>query len=255
LIVPGLSSALQARSLEWSSIGVDDPARRAEGLERAAEVDRVYSAPWREAGRSREEAGQAAEAIEDYQAAIAREAGDWRTAALLSDLFRREGNERKAAQVALNVPATFNPIMLDWAWERSTPPPANLDVGGADTGWVRGFHVGEEAGGDSPFTFRWSTGEAAVKVGAEDADAKVIVRARALPGPSVEPLQVRWTVAGADEKTIFMDGEWREYTLELPANHPAGEPVVVELSAEARRPSAEDRRELAVAVDWVRVEP
>jgi hypothetical protein len=255
LVVPGFLGAVEARFLEWGSIGAENQGQRAAGLENAAQVDRVYSAPWREAGESREAAGQPELAIEDYQAALALEAGDWRAAALLSDLFRREGNERKAAQVAANVPPTFNDIMLDWAWTRFTQPPETVDVGGADTGWVRGSHLGEEAEGETAFTYRWSTGEAAIKLRAGGSSERLTVRARALPGAGGEPLQVRWRAAGQDVATVAMDGEWREYTLEIPPNAAAGATLVLELSARARRPSADDRRELAVAIDYVRAEP
>ncbi|MFL5735233.1 MAG: glycosyltransferase family 39 protein [Chloroflexia bacterium] len=249
LVLPGLADAVQARTHKTDQ---RDPAQRAQALEEVAKMDVVYSQPWRQAAASWVEAGRADKAIEDYKTALEREPGDWRARVRLSELYRDAGNQGKAAQVTNSVPPTFNATMQSWAWAHAAPPPAQVDVGSVDVGWVKGFYVGE---GSNSVTYRWSTGDAWIMVGLPKPNAKrLIIHARGLPTPDGQPLTVRWKVNGQDEGTRLLDGGWQDYTFDIPQPS-ARDRVEVELYAQARRPSPEDPRELAVAVDTVRVEP
>jgi 4-amino-4-deoxy-L-arabinose transferase-like glycosyltransferase len=252
LVLPGLGQAITARTYKTDQ---GDPAQRAQALEQVASIDVVYSEPLRQAASSWEKAGRNRKAIEDYKAAIEREPGDWRAGALLSDLFRRTGSRRKASQVANSVPPTFNAIMQSWAWDRAAPPPNVVDVGSDDIGWVKGFYVGEQSATSPAFSYRWSGSDAWLMVGLRDtASKRVIIRAKGLPGPHGEALPVRCKLDGADAGVRLLGADWREYAFDVP--RPAlHDRLVIELSARARRPSTDDPRELAVAVDTVRTEP
>jgi tetratricopeptide (TPR) repeat protein len=252
LVLPGLGQAIKARTYKTDQA---NPAQRAQALEQVADLDNAYSQPLREAASSWEEAGQSDKAIDDYKAALEQEPGDWRARALLSDAYRRAGNRAKAAQVANSVPPTFNSIMQAWAWDRAATPPSEVDTGSDDTGWVKGFYVGEQSDTSPPFSYRWSEGHAWLMMGpAEPASKKVIMRARALPGPGGEALPVHLTVGGRDAGVRLFDAGWRDYSFDVPPDASRGR-LVIELSAPSRRPSVDDPRELAVAVDTVRTEP
>jgi hypothetical protein len=257
LLMPGLGKAVEARATELASRSAA-PAERANALERVAELDEVYSAPLRHAAESWQAAGDLERAIEAGEGAIFREPGDYRARILLNRLYRLAGNERKAAEVANGVPPTFNAKMQGVAWASSEGniPRSRVDVGRDDLGQITGFHIGERAGGDAPFNYRWSGSRASIRLGADSETARLIVRASALPRGDGEPLMVRWRVNGADLGEVAMDAAWKEYSFEIPqAARENGGEFVVELEADARRPLAEDPRELAVAIDSVEAIP
>jgi hypothetical protein len=249
LIAPGLVSSVQAQTLSLQAQGETDLAKRATLFEEAAQVDVASSQPLREAAQARAFLGQVDKAASDYEDALFREPDDWRTRALLSALYRDHGNAR-ATKIANAVPQTFNATMQDWAWDCNMQPGTQVDVGGADIGWVKGFYTSEKDA-LTRSAFRWSTGSAAIKVRLAPAARTVAVRARALPGPHGEPLGVRWRIEGEDMGEIKMDGAWRTYTFELPASASTDRIVVVELTAPARQPSDQDPRQIAVAVSQV----
>src|SRR5205814_9313540 len=102
--------------------------------------------------------------------------------------------------------------------------------------------------------YRWSGSQAWLMVGpANSASKKVTIRARGLPGLHGEALPVRWSLGGRDAGVRLLDANWRDYSFDLPAGA-SRDGLVVELSAHARRPSAEDPRALAVAVDSISTE-
>jgi hypothetical protein len=248
-IAQGLAASAQAQALTSQAQGETDPAQRAYFFEEAAQLDVASSQPLREAARARASLGQVDKAASDYEDALIREPGDWRARALLSILYREQGNTR-AAKIVNGVPQTFNGVLLDWAWNSNIPPTTQVDVGDADTGWVKGFYGGEKDGSTGT-PFRWSTGSAAIKVRPVPGAATVVVQARALPGPHGEPLKVHWLIDGRDTGETEMDGQWRTYTFELPASASPDQAVVVELAAPARKPSEQDPRQIAVAVSQV----
>ncbi len=261
LILPELSRSTEARLIEIGAANQPDPVRRAEALENVARLDRVYSAPWRTAANSWELAGRYDKAIQDGKAALQREQGDWRATYMLSLYYRHEGKHGKAASVANHVPPTFNAIMQERAWavldtgaDPSSLIPSTIDIGGDDVGWIKGFYGEEGSDSDTPFTYRWSGNSAFMRVGAHAASRKLIVRARALPGPKGENLKVRWRIATHKAVEQAMDANWKDYTFDLPPGN-TNRSIEVELSASARRPSYEDKRELAVAVDSIKAEP
>jgi 4-amino-4-deoxy-L-arabinose transferase-like glycosyltransferase len=254
-VAPGLSRSVVARLAEMESRNYGDPAERAAAMERVAALDRVYSAPFREAGVLWLEAGQPEQALDRFLDALQVEPRDWRARALLSFTYRDLGQHQHAAKVARGAPSTYDAVMQDWACEHGPPLPTRVEVGNGDLGWVRGFHGGETSADHPGLDYRWSTSHAAVDVARAPGSNSVVVRARALPMPDGGPLKVRWRINRHDVAEFAMDGEWREYTLQIPPDTKAGDDLVVELFAPARRPSVEDMRELAVAVDWVSTLP
>ncbi len=260
LVWPGLTRAVEARMAEAAAPGLDGPAQRAEALEKVAALDRVYAAPWRDAGVARERVPGDTKALEDLKKAVQLEPGDWRSTIELALNFRRANQPRKAASVTNNIPPTFNKIMLDRAYSGCASGcalPEFVDVGGDDLGFVRGFYVGEESGSQPPFTFRWSESSASIRLSASSTARRVVVRAIGLPGPLGEPLSVRWTVRTADRQDTYertMDAAWKDYAFDLPPGTARESAIEVALTAVARRPSTDDRRELAVAVDSVRTD-
>ena len=245
----GLVSSVQAQGLSLQAQRETDLAKRANNFEAAAQLDVASSQPLREAAQARASLGQVDKAASDYEDAPFREPGDWRARALLSALYRDKGNAR-AAKIANDVPQTFNAIMQEWAWNSNIQPGTQVDVGGADIGWVKGFYAGEKDI-STGMPFRWSTGSAAIKVRPVPAAGTVVVQARALPGPDGEPLGVRWRIEGQDMGEVEMDGQWRTYTFPLPASASRNEVVDVELTAPAREPSEQDPRLIAVALSQV----
>jgi 4-amino-4-deoxy-L-arabinose transferase-like glycosyltransferase len=253
LVLPGLGKAIEARTYATNQ---NSPADRALAFEHVASLDVVYSQPLRQAASNWEAAGRTDKALDDYKAALEREPGDWRARVLLSSLYKRIGSKTKAAQVVNSVPPTFNAIMQSWAWDHAAPPPTEVDVGSDDSGWVKGFYVGERSETSPSFTYRWSGSNAALMVGLPNANLKkVTIRARGLPGPHGEPfLSVHWTLNGHDAGTRLLNTNWQDYTFDIPQPGPRDR-LTIELSAQARRPSPDDPRELAVAVDSVKSEP
>ena len=89
-------------------------------------------------------AGRPDAALAAWGDALQQEPGDWRTRALLADLWRRQGQPKRAASTAREVPPTFNGVMLAWAWDHlDAAPPLAVTVGWDDIGFVRGFQIGE----------------------------------------------------------------------------------------------------------------
>lgn len=252
LIAPGLVQSAQAQALNAQALLQANPSvRRADLFEQAAQVDIVSAWPLREAAQVHAALGNPNKAIDDYEIALGREPDDWRTRALLSALYRATSNTGRSVKLANGVLPTFNGIMQDWAWERSPQPPATVDVAGPDIGWVRGFQIGEGIG--TATSYRWSTGNAAIKVGRDASARRVVIHARALPDPNGQPITVRWSVDGVAVGEVSMDANWRDYSFDLPPS--TSTVAVIGLNAPARRPSVEDSRQLAVAVDWVKSEP
>ncbi|MBF6614593.1 MAG: glycosyltransferase family 39 protein [Chloroflexi bacterium] len=254
LIVPGLIASIEAQRLELQGLLAGTLEQRAFFFERAADKDAVSSWPLREAGRAREALGDSDKATGEYEQAIAREPGDWRSRALVSLLDRAKGDLNRSIKVGNGVPAPFNAVMQEWAWERSGAPGAEVDVGGADMGWVKGFYIGE-TGDDAgtKISYRWSGEDAWVKVGRQPGDKELVIRARALPAQGGEPLKVSYRINGQDVGSRSMDAQMREYRFDIPQG--AGDTVALEIIAPARRPAPEDNRDLAVAVDWVKTMP
>jgi hypothetical protein len=242
--------------MEVSSRFQADPRERAATLERVGSVDYAMSSPWREAGDAWVSVGETDKAVQDYFEAWYRETDDWRATAMLSKLYRDQGEARKSEKTAGAISPVYNAIMQKWAWEQFGPPDYELDVGGADIGWVKGFHAAEtqEVEGQS-VTYRWSTGSASMKVRRRADDRTVTLLARALPGSNGEPITVRFFINGIDVGEREMDGQWKRYEFKLSDAMLRDDTVMLEIRAPARRPSAEDRRELAVAVDSVSTGP
>jgi 4-amino-4-deoxy-L-arabinose transferase-like glycosyltransferase len=255
-ILPGLISSVQARGIEVSSHFKGSPQERAVDLEQAARLDRVLSTPWRQAADEWLAAGEESKALDDYFEAWLREPNDWRAAAMLSKLYRERGEIGRSEKTADGVQSAFAAIMQSWAWEQIGPPDGELDVGGPDIGWVKGFHGRENTSVEGgTITYRWSTGSAALKVRKRAGDTGVVLKARALPGANGEPLPVRFRINGVDAGVQMMDGQWRSYRFTLPGGMVPDATVVLQIDAQARQPSVDDLRDLAVAVDGVSTEP
>ncbi len=255
LIAPGLVASIEAQRLELQGLLAGTLQQRASSFESAAGKDIVSSWPLREAGLAREALGDSDKAIGEYEQAISREPGDWRSRALLSILDRSKGDLNRSIKVGNGVPATFNTVMQEWAWDRSGALGAEVDVGGADMGWVKGFYIsetGDDAG--TEISYRWSGEHAWVKVGRQPSDKELVIRARALPAQGGEPLSVSYRINGQDVGSRSMDAQMRQYAFNIPQGA-SNTLVIVEIVAPARRPAPEDNRDLAVAVDWVKTAP
>jgi 4-amino-4-deoxy-L-arabinose transferase-like glycosyltransferase len=254
--VPGLVQSVNAQNAEGQAGAEHEPAARAALFEKAAEIDVVSSWPLRQAGIAYEAASHNDKATQAYEDALAREPGDWKSRALLADLYRREGDASRSRKVVNGVPPTFNLRMQNWAFDRAGPAPALVDVGGADIGWVRGFHIGEsDQAGGTLVTYRWSTGSASLRVGVAPGATKVVLRARALPDEHGGPLHVDLRIGDRGIGGRAMDAQWRDYEVELTPGEAQAKEVTVTLSAWARPPSEQDTREIAVAVDKVETGP
>jgi tetratricopeptide (TPR) repeat protein len=138
-----------------------------------------------------------------------------------------------------------------WGWAHfATPPPARLDLGGGlDLGFLHGFQLRRPDLGDEGF--RWTRGEAALRLTAPAAAREVVLRL-ASGRPDGSAAQVELVVNGAPAGSFSVGAAWQEIAVPVPAG---GGAVVVELRAPTFRPRAfdpasPDGRELGVRVDW-----
>ncbi|MBX0330248.1 hypothetical protein K2Z83_21505, partial [Oscillochloris sp. ZM17-4] len=175
---------------------------------------------------------------------------------LRGDLLRRRG-EAAAARADLAFETSSLEDLQGWSWERFTSePPGQLDLGdGLDLGFVRGFHslAPGEAG------FRWTTGEAQLRLTAPAGTTELRIRA-ASGRPDGSPAALRVTVDGRDLGSLQISAEGGGYIVVLPARIPTARTVVVGLRSATFTPrdferASDDGRRLGVRVMGVEFGP
>jgi 4-amino-4-deoxy-L-arabinose transferase-like glycosyltransferase len=258
---PGFARAVWAET----AISAARDARATGPLAQAALLYETAAQNARTNGAIRREWGLVQQAQGDRQAAgatwtdgLTQEPGDWRTRALLVDLWRQEGQTKRAVSLAREVPPVFNGVMLGWAWSNLTAtPPLTLTAGWDDLGDVAGFQIGE----DDPQagSFRWAGPETTARIrlaGGQSAGARVTLLMRALPQGTDAPRPVQVSSGGTTLATFDIGPGWTTYTLDLPATLTAGNPAVVLIfTAPVQPASATDPRLLSFALARATITP
>jgi 4-amino-4-deoxy-L-arabinose transferase-like glycosyltransferase len=227
----------------------------------AAQIDRECACLHRYIGLAYGRLGEPDKERAAYQAALAPEEHDWRTRALLSDRLRAAGDPR-AAVIIRNTAPPFRAEQLRWAWDNIAPPPTpELDVGGADIGYLKGFEAAEtEPTSSGQVTYRWTGAHAYLRLWpASGPDGVRLVlhwHSLAWPGKLEPTNTVRVLVNGVEAGTLTAFPGWHEAALDIPATMLASDgyqPFVIELLTSTARPPGEDRRLLGVAIDYVKL--
>jgi 4-amino-4-deoxy-L-arabinose transferase-like glycosyltransferase len=225
----------------------------------AARLEPTSAAVRRDLGAIDLAAGRPDAALAAWGDALQQEPGDWRARALLADLWRRQGQPKRAAATAREVPPTFNAVMLAWAWGRlDAAPPLTVTVGWDDIGFVRGFQIGEDAA-EGP-SFRWAGPGAASSVrlrGGLAAGARLALLMHSLPhappGPATRAVTVR--ANNRPLTTLDVAPGWTTYTLDLPPEVAAAPEIVVDFLSEPQQASADDPRLLSFALQRAAIVP
>jgi len=156
------------------------------------------------------------------------------------DLLRRMGDLSGArAAFTPRVVDDYNPVVWSWAWLHPSPSPeGRIDLGGnLDLGYISGFYLGE---GDGKDTWRWSSGEAALRFPAAGTGAPQTLLLR-IDGASVELPTPQFSVwlDGRQVAQQQLSHEVRVVEVPLPASSP-GADVVVTLRSPIFVPAAAD---------------
>jgi hypothetical protein len=241
----------------------------------AALLDRECACLFRYIGMAHGKLGEADAERAAYRAALLPEDQDWRTRALLSDRMRAAGDPQ-AMMIIRNTAPPFRAEQLNWAWDNLDPAPVwELDVGGADIGYLKGFEAAEtEHGYQGDITFRWTTDHAYVRLWATGyeghpgqdrgpGNARLLLRwhAFAAPGLTAQPPQevVRVLVNGREIAQPSVGAGWQDTALDLPdtgsdSGTDGSGHFVIELLTPTHRAPQPDNRMLGVAVDRISIE-
>jgi len=229
------------------------------GYAQAARQESTCAAVRRDLGAVALQQQQPAGALAAWNDALAVEPGDWRTRALLADLLRRQGQPKRSAAIAREVPPTFNAALLDWAWDHlGATAPLTLTLGWDDVGFVRGFQIGEDAA-EGP-SFRWAGPGAHSSIrlrGGWPAGARVTLVMHSLaqtpPGPASRPATV--TANGRPLAQLNVAPGWTAYPLDLPPDLAAAPEIVLAFDSPAQQASAADPRALSFALRSATITP
>ncbi len=261
--LPGFGMAMAAQQALARAHGAqaagDLPAAQT-AYAAAADLDRTTAAIRRDLGAVQLALGQAQDAATTWAGALDREPGDWRTRALLADLWRTLGRADRSRDVTRGVPTVFNAAMQAWAWDHLTvTAPVSLTAGLDDIGLVRGFQIGED--GPEGRAYRWAGpgAELAIRLqGGQPHGATVTLVLNALPQtaplPPARPVTVR--AGGQVLTTLQVPPGWNTYTVALPATLTTGAPeVVMTFESPPQRASAQDPRALSFALHTASIAP
>ena len=224
----------------------------------AEEIDKGCACLYRQIGLAHGKLGQLDEERAAYMTALSREEYDWRTSALLSDRLRAAGNPRAPDPVRFTRPE-YRAEQQVWAWDNLSPPPiSELDVGGADIGYLKGFEALEtEPVPEGDITYRWTTGHAYVRLTPPSGTGTLQLTMRwhslAWPGKPDPDATVRLLLNGREVGTLVAHPGWETVTLDLPSVEGTGQ-VVIELFVPTARPPGPETRLLGVALDSLKLE-
>jgi hypothetical protein len=224
----------------------------------AEEIDKGCACLYRQIGLAHGKLGELDEERAAYMTALSREEYDWRTSALLSDRLRAVGNPRAPDPIRFTRPE-YRAEQQVWAWDNLSPSPVSqLDVGGADIGYLKGFEALEtEPAPEGDITYRWTTGHAYARLtpplGAGTLQLTVRWHSLAWPGKSDSDAAVRVLLNGREVGTLMAHPGWESVTLDLPLVEGTGQ-VVIELFTPTARPPGPETRLLGVAVDSLKLE-
>lgn len=253
--------ALQLGQKHWqlwraeAALARGAPADAAAAAEAALAADPDSALAHVAAARAATLAGDADRALSRLDAAIAALPAHPYAHLLRGDLLRAAGEPEAArAELGPYEQAALQDLQR-WSWERFvTPPPQRLDLGdGLDLGFVAGFH----AVGPAEEGFRWTKGEASLRLTSPSPGAELVLcLASGRPDGSVAPLEV--LVNGQAAGRLEVGPAWAEHRLALPAGTEPGE-LLIELRGPTFRPrqydpASPDGRELGVLLDWARLE-
>jgi hypothetical protein len=215
----------------------------------AAEIERGCACLYRQIGLAQGGLGMRDDERTSYITALQREEYDWRTAALLSDRLRLAGSPDAPAPIRATRPE-YRSIQQEWAWEQIEPPPlSSLDVGGADIGYLKGWHA-LEAEGET--TYRWSRERSWVRLNVPEGEGSVQLSMRAhslaWPGKAEPDALVRVSVDGRELGVVRLGPGWEEATLDLGLLE-TNRQVVIELVTSVATPPGDEIRSLGFALD------
>ncbi len=156
---------------------------------------------------------------------------------LRGDLLRHQG-QTEAARGDLAYETSSREDLQSWAWARFTSdPPARLALGdGLDLGFIRGMQPVREG----EHGFRWTTGDAEVRLTAPP--GATTLRLGAASGrPDGAATEVGISLDGRDAGTILISADGGVYVLALPVRHPNTHEIVVGLRSRTFTPRDYDR--------------
>lgn len=196
-----------------------------------------------------------------YEAALAEIVrGSSRRAELAYGALLRESGDREQAQELFT---RYEPIagedVQTWALEWLRPPPtAQVVIGdGLDLGYIQGFLEAEQSPAGS---YRWLAGQGRVVLSLPaplKPGATLSIRMTGgLPGTT--PLRVR--MGNGPEQTVpVQGGQWRSYSINIPAELVGTQQIAIHLSAPTfvpalQNPASTDARALSLMVSEVRVQ-
>lgn len=162
---------------------------------------------------------------------------------LLGDLLRSLGHA-EAARSAFIGRYADSQVVLDWAWSALHPvPPTHIAVGdGLDFGYIGGAYPAETLQGAEA---RWTNGRGLLRLALNPTGPQPLRLRLAAPRPTGEPVTVD-VCAQARCQAVPLQPTWRTIHLLLP-------PLPANTTLELRSPTfvAADGRRLGVLVDWV----
>jgi hypothetical protein len=245
----GKSHLARALEMPLDDGGRDEYAAALRSFLGAAEIERGCACLYRQIGLAQGALGFRDEERTSYMTALEREEYDWRTSALLSDRLRLAGSARAADPIRSTRPE-YRAIQQEWAWEEIEPAPlSSLDVGGADIGYLKGWHAGEAEG---DMTYRWSRVRSWVRLAVPEGEGNVqlAIRAHSLawPGKAEHDARVQISMGGRGVGEVTLGPSWEEIRIDVGPLESGGQ-VVIELVTSVAKPPGEEIRELGVAVD------
>jgi hypothetical protein len=254
---PGLAKSLsfERRFLEGKAqMERGDHAGALASFLGAEEIDRGCACLYRNIGLAHGSLGQRDEERAAYMTALEREEYDWRTSALLSDRLRLAGSPRAPDPIRATRPE-YRTAQQKWAWENLQPPPtSNLDLGGADIGYVLDWHSAETEG---EISYRWSKGRSAVRLQVPRGEGilrlNLHMHSLAWPGKADPEAEVRVRAEGQLVGTVSAGPGWEWDLLEV-GGLEGDRQVVIQLEAVTSRPPGGETRSLGIAVDRIRLE-
>ncbi len=225
----------------------------------AEAIDKGCSCLYRQIGLAYGKLGQSDAERTAYITALSREAYDWRSAALLSANLRAAGSPRASDPVRFTRPE-YRSEQQAWAWDNLSPPlTSQLDVGGADIGYLKGFQALEtEAASGGAVSYRWTIDHAFVRLAVPPGSGSLRLSVRwhslALPGKADSNARVRVFVDGREAGTLTAHPGWETATLDMPTQAGTTRSVVIELFTPTTQAPLPDMRLLGVAIDSVGLE-
>jgi uncharacterized protein (TIGR02996 family) len=168
--------------------------------------------PYRAHGDWLRERGESERARRAYEHAAALNAQDLQTQLRRLELVRLGG----ASPATFTLPTdTDANVTYDWAWRRLPIDRPRFEAAEPAPGQARGFYAAES---DGERTFRWTLGEAQVRIDQPGADTLVLTLRADRPG-----LPVAVSYAGRHLEVLEVAAEWREYRIALPVGARAGD--------------------------------